>query len=403
MLSNKSIVAVMLPAMIAGAIALMINWRVHRDMEGVGAWPAGSAISILGAILRAFEDQLPDAAAILLADILIIGGQLIVLAGLCRFAKKPMFTRSSLAVMAGLIAGVSYFLWVRDNEISRTAVFTTALAITFALQAPALLSLGRQEGFSGVFVLAFVYIAGLPLLAWRIVMLVTQGKLPSLEFDLEGLTGPEQFNQLFIFVFATVIIILRAYGYILLSTNRVNLRLRQTATVDPLTGVSNRRAFDEELRRLAGRVRRDRICLGMAVLDIDHFKRINDTHGHNTGDVMLRHFAGVARSTLRDSDFFARIGGEEFVLVVADTTPAAFRQAVERIRHAFEQSGVVDARGELKATVSAGLAISAPGEWEPQRLYIWADEALYRAKGGGRNRIELAEQAPSTPVMEPAG
>src|SRR5579871_858701 len=129
MISNKSFAAVMLPPMIAGMIALIINWRVHRDVDGVGWWPGGTAVSIVGAALRSLEGEVPDGISILLAGLLIVGGQLLVLLGLNRFAGKPMFTRGALLVLAGLLLGMSYFTWTHPAPVLRTLIFTVALAV----------------------------------------------------------------------------------------------------------------------------------------------------------------------------------------------------------------------------------------------------------------------------------
>lgn len=391
MLSNQSIVTVLLPAMIAGLVAMLINWRIHRDMAGVGYWPAGAAVSIIGGGMRALEGTLPAFVAIVLGDLFIAGGQLVSLYGLNRFAGRPMLTKTAVALLSILVLGTSYFTWISPHTVARTIVFTTSVAATFALQAPALLSLGRKEGFAGVIILAAVYLTTTAVLMYRNALMALDGSLPLLDFNVQNIDHPEQISQIVTFVYATVLVTLRTYGYILLSTNRLQTKLRQTATVDDLTGLPNRRAFEEEMRRIVPRIRRDRINFGLAVMDIDHFKQINDSHGHAAGDAMLRHFAGAVRKVLRDSDFFARTGGEEFVLVAADTTATALRQAAERIRHALEQSPLDFANSPLRATISAGLAVSEAGETDYQTTYKRADAALYRAKAQGRNRIESSD------------
>jgi len=388
MLSNQSIITILLPPMVAGLVALLINWRIHRGMEGVGYWPLGAAVTVVGGGLRALEGALPDFVSVIVGGLLIIGGQFVSLYGLSRFAGVPMFTRSTVAVLTLLVAGTSYFTWVAPDTLARTIVFTSAFAASLILQTHALWVIGRREGYTGVIVLAGVYIVGLSVLTYRLVAMSTQGTLPSLDFSVHSLDGPAQFNQIVVFIYATVLVTLRTYGYILLSTSRLQLKLRQTATVDDLTGLPNRRAFDEEMRRIVPRIRRDGVTFGLAVMDIDHFKRINDTHGHAIGDAMLKHFAGAVRKVLRDSDFFARTGGEEFVLVATDTSAVALRQAAERIRHALEHSPLALPTGPLGATISAGLAVSATGQTDYQAVYKRADDALYRAKAAGRNRIE---------------
>jgi diguanylate cyclase (GGDEF)-like protein len=390
MLSNQSIITSLLPALIAGLMATLINWRIHRDMDGVAWWPIGSGVTAIGAVLRTFEVFGPGVATLAAGNSLIIGGQFLVLYGLCRFAGTPLFTRTSVTILAVAVIGTSYFTLMAPHEVARTTIFSLALASTFLLQGPALVHLGRTEGLTGVLVLGGVYIISVIVLIVRIAYLALYGTLPNLDFTSESLSQPAQINQIAAFTYGTALVTLRAYGYILLATARVQLRLKQTATVDDLTGLPNRRAFEEEMRRIAPRVRRDGISFGLAVMDIDHFKRINDTYGHAAGDAMLRHFAVAVRKVLRDTDFFARTGGEEFVLVVTDTSVAALRQAAERIRHALEEAPLALPSGTVSATISAGVAVSLAEEVDYQPVYSRADMALYRAKANGRNCIETA-------------
>ena len=163
-------------------------------------------------------------------------------------------------------------------------------------------------------------------------------------------------------------------------------QLRTLATVDDLTGVANRRALMTAVTAEQARAERDGRPFGVAILDVDRFKEVNDTHGHATGDVVLAELAAVASRDVRAADLFARFGGEEFALLLtAPTTPAAATTAVERIRAAVEAhrfDAVADGHG---VTVSAGVACWRPGD-TAESLLARADGRLYEAKAGGRNR-----------------
>lgn len=160
------------------------------------------------------------------------------------------------------------------------------------------------------------------------------------------------------------------------------------ATQDPLTSALNRRAFNDEAHLALKHAARYQRPLSLAVLDLDHFKRINDSYGHLAGDQALQRFAGLCRAALREGDIFARFGGEEFTLLLAETDIAGARLLLERLR--LEVSGLVLHHGArtFQLQVSAGLAQWQPGE-SLERLFKRADEALYAAKSGGRNRVEL--------------
>jgi diguanylate cyclase (GGDEF)-like protein len=165
--------------------------------------------------------------------------------------------------------------------------------------------------------------------------------------------------------------------------------LREQAMRDPLTGLLNRRALHERhAQELHLGPRRP---LVLALLDVDHFKRINDNHGHALGDTVLRDFAAALRSGLRASDALFRVGGEEFALLLPETTVATALERVESLRE-LVASWRLGGSSE-NVTFSAGLAESQDSRSSLESLLAAADKALYRAKQSGRDRIEAARTA----------
>ncbi len=171
--------------------------------------------------------------------------------------------------------------------------------------------------------------------------------------------------------------------------------LEQLSRTDGLTGLVNRRHFDERLETEWARAMRYRAPLSCLLLDIDHFKRVNDTWGHQFGDTVLREVAGVARRTLRDVDVLARYGGEELIFLLPETTPEEAWRAAERLRMGVEAMRLVCRTVEppetVRCTASIGVA-TAPGlELETAaELVQLADQCLYEAKEGGRNQVRQA-------------
>ena len=163
---------------------------------------------------------------------------------------------------------------------------------------------------------------------------------------------------------------------------------------DPLTGLFNRRQFEASLDSEIDRVARTGESALLLLLDIDHFKQVNDTYGHAAGDVDIRHIGKALQDSVRPMDTVARLGGEEFGAVLPNC-PASFGQAVaDRVRQAIESTVVVAAPGQhITVTVSVGGAF-AP-QWVRSSSHLWmerADQQLYRAKAAGRNRICLESQ-----------
>lgn len=162
---------------------------------------------------------------------------------------------------------------------------------------------------------------------------------------------------------------------------------RQKALVDPLTGLPNRAAWSERLDHEVKHWQQHGNTLMLAMLDLDHFKRINDNYGHLAGDKVLKIIASVLRKRLRGSDFIARFGGEEFVLLMPSTVPAAGLKLLESLRASIEACPFHFKGEPVIITVSIGMTAFRPGEHSDQVLKR-ADQALYRAKNAGRNRVE---------------
>jgi diguanylate cyclase (GGDEF)-like protein len=162
--------------------------------------------------------------------------------------------------------------------------------------------------------------------------------------------------------------------------------LHETARRDPLTRLPNRQAFDEALARGLARADSSDHPLALILLDLDHFKRINDTYGHAAGDASLREFAFVAKAEVRSVDVFARIGGEEFALVLFDTDADEARKVAERIAARVRHATL---GGPVRLSISAGIAHYGPGRSSPDALLAAADTALYAAKQAGRRRVAV--------------
>lgn len=160
---------------------------------------------------------------------------------------------------------------------------------------------------------------------------------------------------------------------------------RQQALTDPLTGLPNRRAFDDRLRDGIEGWRKRRSAFSLMMIDVDHFKRFNDQHGHQAGDAALRAVADALRGALRNHDLVARYGGEEFAVILPFTTLELAGPAVAKALEAVATADIATPTGRVQATASIGLAAVMPqdsGETVVER----ADEALYAAKRGGRNQ-----------------
>ncbi|MFZ2100087.1 MAG: GGDEF domain-containing protein [Oricola sp.] len=180
-----------------------------------------------------------------------------------------------------------------------------------------------------------------------------------------------------------------AFFMVLLCRERVEIGYIAAARIDPLTGTSNRGAFFDTGRRLLDRCRREQAPLSLIMFDLDRFKAINDTHGHQMGDRILSDFADTVRQSLRPNDLFGRYGGEEFVVVLPGASIETAAVIAERVRSIFAGGNEFIDGKPVRATVSAGVA-TAVSNAPLEDVIAAADQAMYIAKRAGRNRVERA-------------
>ncbi|BBB69225.1 hypothetical protein UNDYM_4972 [Undibacterium sp. YM2] len=176
---------------------------------------------------------------------------------------------------------------------------------------------------------------------------------------------------------------------VLLITFRLVSDLREQASHDSLTGLLNRRSFEDESKRLLARATRTGETLSVIMIDVDYFKRINDVHGHQAGDEVLRRLAALLQSVVRSEDCMARYGGEEFCVLLTGTGEQGAAQLAERVRSLYAELQISWKNEALQSTLSAGIADSLGIGMDLAALVEAADQALYRAKNAGRNCIAL--------------
>lgn len=211
----------------------------------------------------------------------------------------------------------------------------------------------------------------------------------------DGLTGFPLFNTISFFatgIFAAYVLAhalerTARYGF------RLELQLEAEARLDPLTGIANRRRLEEQGEQEVARARRFRRPLSMLLLDLDHFKSINDRYGHATGDHVLQAVARLVGNNLRQTDLFARLGGEEFVALLPETDLDTAQSLAEQLRHLLSFTPLRHEGVEIEVTASIGVAAYCPELSSVAAILRAADEALYAAKAGGRNQVVVVRRA----------
>jgi diguanylate cyclase (GGDEF)-like protein len=204
-----------------------------------------------------------------------------------------------------------------------------------------------------------------------------------------GLESDHTREVLFVMAFGLVHL-LQGYGLVSLHVSQLLRRVAAQANTDALTGLPNRRTFEDTWRRMVTRAERNQSPLALMVMDIDHFKRVNDTHGHAAGDEALRVLGWALKNHLRPGDLCARWGGEEFILALPGATPEVARMRAEDLLKMPLTYGENGSGEPLAVTLSVGLTDWRRGDATPFATIARADAALYDAKRDGRHRVNVA-------------
>jgi len=371
-----------------GALMSLVFFFMHRShhqsVQGLREWAAAPLLLFLSTLIIGSQGQTPVWFSIILANAVLVSGLALFLVGTSRFygAPAPRWPWWGLLVIAPLL-----YQWsmVEPSYVMRLVVVHT---FTAAIQVHNFVVIWRHDhrGLAARFTLAVLGIMA-TLSIGRIV------SAPSLPDGAQLLTTTP-LQAFFVGSYGFMVLSLTV-GFVLLVSERLRDQLQQLLNHDELTGVLSRRALFQQALHELQRARRTQRPLTLLVMDIDHFKQINDRHGHLMGDSVLRDFAARVRQELREVDLVGRFGGEEFVVVLPDTGPDDACVVADRIRC----SRPVDP-SLVPVTVSIGLATSTPADLQEaaaqtlESLITRADRALYQAKATGRNQVVVADTGP---------
>lgn len=299
---------------------------------------------------------------------------------------EPLAGFVDTLIVVCLACGLAY-VW-RGGELRHASLLVVAATTVGCI------AIGRLIGLPGA-LWSFAVVVANFLLVSRLQALVASALVIVLVV-LEGSPFHGPVERVMYFAAASVTCL---FAYVFAhQTHAQRRQLELLAVRDPLTGVANRRAMEDELRIAAESFRRHRLPVAVAVLDLDHFKCINDEAGHEAGDHVLVEFSRLVQARCRSGDRLFRYGGEEFVLLLPGTGEAALRGLVDELR---AEVATQLRSGARVVTVSIGAAVLAPGE-DTAGWLARADAAMYEAKRLGRNRAIVASRPPAVPVAGPA-
>jgi diguanylate cyclase (GGDEF)-like protein len=378
----------------SAVMLLVLTSLADSKVAGIREWAQANGVAVIALLMFAARGVIPDVLSIEVANALLLLTASLMLAGYRRYLGLPVPWRWLAAGAAAAFAGVVVFHYVHDSLALRVVSMSAFhVAICFGIYA----SLPRVADGRLRYPNAFSRMAALLLGLGHF----CRGAFYAfIAYQPATLLDPDIANLAF-FAIGTLALPALSLGAVMLANARVLNETAYAAEHDHLTGAPSRRAFFEMAERELARARRHGSGLGLLLVDADHFKRINDTYGHGVGDEVLRDLVARTREEIRKIDYFARLGGEEFGVLLPDASFDTTRAVAERLRAALDRpaTGVPAAPGHAY-TVSIGLAMLEKGE-DFAGLMRRADAALYAAKAGGRNRVEVAARTNPEPAHKP--
>lgn len=384
-LDSRTLVVVLVGIGVLLTTAAFLTWRAHRHILALAYWASGALIGVIGLALVTLHGAWPAGVVVPLSNGMVAATYVLNWFGVRSFAGRPIPWRTGLLAFAVLTGGNAWFILAVDDIVARILIGSVGIAGLSLLAALELWRMGppgaarrakRMTALVFLFHAAFVTVRAL----------MTPGAGP-----LENVLSPSMLQSV-AFLEAILAVTAWSFGFLAMTSERLQADLDLLATVDPLTGAYNRRAFFHHAERELARARRTGAPLTLLLLDLDRFKRVNDSYGHLAGDELLRAFADTITARLRKTDLFGRYGGEEFCLLLPDTDRTGALALAESLR-ADVANRVVEFEGRrIAASVSIGIAECRDSD-DLDAALADADTALYQAKRNGRNQVAFAVPA----------
>ena len=351
-------------------------------IQGIRRWSWTFCLLGCAMLLLAARGVLPDFFSLVLSSLVLQTGILVFYSGLCQFqGRTPHLSWMALPMVVNAFS-LLWFIYGEPLLWARVAVnsFTNMVLLASCLR---LVLVGRvgEPRFRFSKLHTGIFLAGL--------MLVTCVR-GTFALVYQPVVAPHVSGQLYaVFsIFYPSAVMALSTGLVLMAFDRLKDELEYLVSHDVLTGAYSRRGFLSLAESEISRALRMQRPTALLVLDLDHFKQVNDRYGHPAGDVVLRRFTEITRTCLRREDLLGRFGGEEFMVLLPDTAPSAALVVAERIRTAVHATRVISVHHHIRFTVSIGVA-NIVGRGTLEELLKLADSAMYLAKSRGRNRVEV--------------
>lgn len=385
-MDNKTLLACQTLLTAIYAIAFLAMRRMYRHLPGTGSFALGFFCGLLGCVLTVLRGSVPHFISSVIETFFLFSAFALFYHGILLFFRSPRTTQFLWTTVAAAILLLTYYSTVDNRIAPRIVIISVVFFLARGLIAVELFRQANQRSILNVFA---VLMAAYALFgAGRAIATFLHGPPYDFMQTSRFQTPPLIINLLFVCIIGLF--------FLLMLSSELLAIVEAQSLHDHVSGALNRRGIDQRLALELVRAERIGDRLAVALIDIDHFKQINDTAGHAAGDAALKQVAEVISSRLRSYDFFGRYGGDEFLLVLPQTSCDDAMRIAERMEHAVR--GLTLSRFSLPITLSIGLTFATPGE-TATAILARADTALYDAKRAGRNctRILLPTMEEDSP------
>lgn len=364
---------------------MALYWKGRRTYPGFERWVLADLVFGAGYLLITLRGYIPDFFSIILGNAATVYAEVLIYEGICLFYGKSAFSRTNFLVFALCFGLHAYFTYPAPNINARIAVISSALLFLIVRSGWALLNNPNPE------LRRTTRGAGIVFLLTALLPLVRTGYALTRSAPIDLFTDP---YSAWFALFALISLLIWTFYFFLINSARLELDLEtarlelvQLAMTDPLTGLPNRRHFFEHADREFERVKREKERLSFLLMDVDGFKLINDSHGHDAGDALLQHLSAILPAEVRAFDLAARFGGDEFIVMLVNADGERALEIAGRIHERVTHSPLKFGSQAFNIELSMGIATFDGGQEDLKAVLKRADTALYQAKKDGKNQV----------------
>lgn len=365
-------------------IGSLVFAKIHNSFQGFRALGYSYFLVALGFVLFALRQYVSDFLSIIIANLTIVAGYSLLILGILKFLnhEQKSFIKISISLLFLMAIAFVYFTYFDENLNARIIIVSMVLGLLSAMAGYIIFNNKEHKGF------AFIRFLGFSFVMCTIVFLVR------VYFTIYDNVTTNFMNAGMVHGLSLIamqfVIISCCFSLTICASQQLAKKLSVQATVDSLTKIYNRRAFDEFANKSISRAMREKTPISVIIMDIDLFKQVNDSFGHQIGDKVLQEFSFRLKSSLRQYDILARYGGEEFTLLLPDTDKETAMLIAEKLRDKIAQPVFfLEGDIEISVTASFGVASNQGDVIDWQQLISLADQALYNAKESGRNCVKV--------------